>query len=53
MAKLKYPCRNCAYKAACGNTNRTQPCAGRITPNEQRKALQKFKESFEKGARVV
>lgn len=27
----QYPCRNCVYKATCGDNMRTEPCTGRRT----------------------
>ncbi|MCR0168703.1 hypothetical protein MKC94_03010 [[Clostridium] innocuum] len=34
MKSVKYPCRNCVYFGACGESSRTQPCAGRKTKRE-------------------
>ena len=31
MQQPKYPCRNCIYFKACGETTRTMPCKGRQT----------------------
>ena len=36
-----YPCRNCVYFNACGETTRTAPCDGRRTKTEQKKEKQK------------
>ena len=33
----KYPCKNCIYFNACGETTRTQKCDGRITKSEKKK----------------
>lgn len=33
----KYPCRNCIYFSACGDTMRTVPCAGRKTKSEKKR----------------
>lgn len=35
--KVKHPCINCVYFKACGETNRTEPCSGRMTKTEQKK----------------
>ena len=32
-----HPCVGCVYYKACGNTNRTAPCYGRVTKSERRK----------------
>ena len=34
---VKHPCQNCIYFKQCGNTNRTEPCKGRVTKNEQQR----------------
>lgn len=34
MKQPKYPCRNCVYFKACGETTRTMPCNGRQTKKE-------------------
>lgn len=34
---VKHPCQGCVYFAACGNTNRTEPCEGRQTKSEKKK----------------
>lgn len=34
---VQYPCRNCKYFDACGNTNRTVPCEGRELKNRKEK----------------
>lgn len=31
------PCINCKYFDACGNTNRTIPCNGRVTKGEDKR----------------
>lgn len=30
-----HPCIGCVYYKACGNTNRTAPCYGRVTKSER------------------
>ena len=32
-----HPCVGCVYYKACGSTNRTAPCYGRVTKSERRK----------------
>ena len=32
---VKYPCRNCVYFKACGESNRTYPCKGRVTKSQK------------------
>lgn len=32
--EVQYPCRNCVYYAACGESMRTEPCKGRMTKRE-------------------
>lgn len=32
----KHPCQGCVYYKACGNSNRTEPCYGRMTERERR-----------------
>ena len=34
---MKYPCRNCAYFDACGDSERTMPCKGRQPKPTKRK----------------
>ena len=34
MKSAKYPCRNCIYYDACGESNRAQPCDGRKIKRE-------------------
>lgn len=34
MKSAKYPCRNCVYFDACGESSRTHPCDGRKTKQE-------------------
>ena len=31
MNNVKYPCRNCVYFSACGDSTRTETCKGRKT----------------------
>jgi len=31
-----HPCQGCIYFKACGNTNRTERCNGRVTKSEQK-----------------
>ena len=33
---VKYPCINCIYFDVCGNTNRIEPCQGRMTKSEKK-----------------
>lgn len=33
----KRPCIGCIYFEACGDTNRTMPCDGRVTKSEKKK----------------
>lgn len=33
----KHPCVGCIYFNACGNTNRTMPCEGRMTKSEKKR----------------
>ena len=33
----KHPCIGCIYFKACGNTNRTEPCDGRMTKTEKKR----------------
>ena len=37
MNEVKYPCRNCIYIKACGDTSRTQSCNGRETKSQKKK----------------
>lgn len=32
-----FPCRNCIYFNTCGESNRTEPCYGRVTKSEKQK----------------
>ena len=34
---MKYPCRNCTYFDACGDSERTEPCKGRKSKPQKRK----------------
>ena len=36
---VKYPCRGCIYFDACGHHNRTEPCDGRKTKQDQKKNI--------------
>ena len=40
VKQVKHPCIGCVYFNACGETNRTMPCDGRMTQFE-RKAAEK------------
>lgn len=40
---VKHPCVGCIYYTACGNTNRTMPCKGRVTKSEKKKEKEKEK----------
>lgn len=33
----KHPCIGCIYFKVCGETNRTQPCNGRMTKTDKKK----------------
>lgn len=33
----KHPCIRCIYFKACGETNRTVPCEGRVTKSEKKR----------------
>lgn len=35
--QVKKPCAGCVYFNACGDSSRTEPCAGRMTKTEQKK----------------
>lgn len=35
--KIKYPCRNCVYYNACGDSDRAEPCKGRVVKTETKK----------------
>ncbi len=37
--QVKKPCVGCVYFDACGNTNRTQPCNGRVTKSDRKRGL--------------
>lgn len=37
MKTVKHPCIGCIYYKACGNTNRTVPCDGRMTKTQKAK----------------
>lgn len=37
METVKHPCVGCIYFKACGNTNRTAPCNGRMTKTQKAK----------------
>ena len=41
--QVVHPCQNCKYFKACGNSNRTMPCAGRETKNGSRSNIKKNK----------
>ena len=36
--QVKHPCIGCVYFKACGETNRTMPCDGRMTQSERKAA---------------
>ena len=36
--QIKHPCIGCVYFNACGETNRTTPCDGRMTRSEREAA---------------
>ena len=31
-----FPCRNCIYFNTCGESNRTEPCYGRVTKSDKK-----------------
>jgi hypothetical protein len=35
-----HPCINCIYFKVCGETNRTEPCYGRVTKSQKKKEKQ-------------
>lgn len=37
----KHPCIGCIYFKACGETNRTMPCKGRVTKSEKKRGDKK------------
>ena len=39
--KIKYPCRNCAYYNACGDSDMAEPCKGRVVKTETKKPAAK------------
>lgn len=39
------PCIGCVYFSACGETNRTMPCDGRMTKSERKKSGRYEKET--------
>lgn len=43
--KVRYPCRNCVYFDVCGLYLRTEPCSGRMTKRQQKKAKVSVSES--------
>ena len=45
--QVKHPCIGCVYFNACGETNRTTPCDGRMTRSE-RKAAEKAEQEKNK-----
>lgn len=36
--QIKHPCIGCVYFNACGKTNRTMPCDGRMTRSKRKAA---------------
>lgn len=38
MKTAQRPCVGCIYFKACGNTNRTMPCSGRVTQRQRMNA---------------
>lgn len=43
MEEVKFPCRNCIYFKACGESIRTYPCEGRKTEKEKKQEMRKEK----------
>ena len=43
MKEVKFPCRNCIYFKACGESTRTTPCEGRKTEKEKKREEKKEK----------
>ena len=41
MKTVKHPCQNCVYFRTCGESARTEPCKGRMTKSEWKKAALK------------
>lgn len=41
MKQVKRPCQCCIYFKACGESTRTEPCAGRVTKSEKKKEKKK------------
>ena len=41
MKTVKHPCIGCVYYKACGSTNRTMPCNGRMTKSQKAKEERK------------
>lgn len=41
MKPVLKTCIGCIYFKACGNTNRTMPCAGRLTKSQKAKEERK------------
>lgn len=37
------PCVGCVYFEACGNTNRTQECEGRVTKSQKKEEIKNEK----------
>jgi hypothetical protein len=42
MKQPTHPCLNCIYFKACGETNRTEPCDGRVTKSQKKKENKKW-----------
>lgn len=38
---VKHPCQGCIYYKVCGNSNRTMPCAGRVTKSQKKEEMKK------------
>lgn len=47
VKQVKHPYMGCVYFNACGETNRTMPCDGRMTQSE-RKAAEKTEQKKNK-----
>lgn len=41
-----HPCIGCIYFKACGETNRTMPCEGRMTKSQKKKEIANAKKKI-------
>lgn len=42
---VKYPCRNCIYFKSCGDSQRTEPCNGRVTKAQKKQEKNGYKKN--------